>query len=61
MLSIEEVDQIARRPSSLPVSCYMKLNMDMLLGRMWDMMGLVRVFTKKVRLWGWMLWLPRID
>lgn len=48
MLSIEEVDQIARRPQSLPVSCYMALNMSMLLDRMWDMMGLVRVFTKKV-------------
>lgn len=48
ILSIEEVDQIARRPNSLPVSCYMELNMDMLLNRMWDMMGLVRVYTKKV-------------
>lgn len=49
MLSIEEVDEIARRPDSLPVSCYLELNMDMLLTRMWDMMGLVRVYTKKVR------------
>ena len=50
MLSIEEVDEIARRQDSLPVSCSMQLNMDMLLMRMWDMMGLVRVYTKKVRL-----------
>ena len=49
MLSIEEVDEIARRPDSLPVSCYLELNMDMLLARMWHMMGLVRVYTKKVR------------
>ena len=49
MLSIEEVDEIARRQDSLPVSCSMQLNMDMLLMRMWDMMGLVRVYTKKVR------------
>lgn len=48
ILSIEEVDEIARRVNSLPVSCYMELNMDMLLSRMWDMMGLVRVYTKKV-------------
>jgi uncharacterized protein len=47
MLSIEEVDEIARRPYSLPVSCYLELNMDMLLARMWDIMGLVRVYTKK--------------
>ena len=49
MLSIEEVDEIARRPNSLPVSCYLSLNMDMLLARMWSMMGLVRIYTKKVR------------
>ena len=48
MLSIEEVDEIARRPTSLPVSCYLQLNMDMLLSRMWSMMGLVRIYTKKV-------------
>jgi uncharacterized protein len=48
MLSIEEVDEIARRPNSIPVSCYLQLNMDMLLARMWLLMGLVRVYTKKV-------------
>jgi uncharacterized protein len=46
--SIEEVDEIARRPNSIPVSCYMKLNMDGVLERIWNMMGLVRVFTKRV-------------
>ena len=48
MLSIEEVDEIARRPNSLPISCSLSLNMDMLLARTWHMMGLVRVYTKKV-------------
>ena len=46
--SIEEVDEIARRPNSIPVSCYQGLNMDGLLEKIWDMMGLVRVYTKKV-------------
>ncbi|KDD73656.1 hypothetical protein H632_c1958p0, partial [Helicosporidium sp. ATCC 50920] len=46
--SMEEVDEIARRPHSIPISCYQKLNLDGLLERIWDMMGLVRVYTKKV-------------
>ena len=46
--SIEEVDQIARRPMSIPISCYQKLNLDGLLVRLWDEMELVRVYTKKV-------------
>jgi ribosome-interacting GTPase 1 len=45
---MEEVDEIARRPHSIPISCYQKLNFDGLLARIWDMMGLVRVYTKKV-------------
>ena len=46
--SIEEVDEIARRPFSIPISCYHQLNLDGLLEKIWEMMGLVRVFTKKV-------------
>lgn len=36
--SMEEVDEIARRPHSIPISCYQKLNLDGLLERIWDMM-----------------------
>jgi hypothetical protein len=36
--SMEEVDEIARRPHSIPISCYQKLNFDGLLARIWDMM-----------------------
>ena len=36
--SMEEVDEIARRPFSIPISCYQKLNFDGLLARIWDMM-----------------------
>ena len=47
--SIEEVDAIARMPASIPCSASQQLNMDGLLERMWDMMALVRVYTKRVR------------
>lgn len=46
--SMEEVDEIARRPYSVPISCYQDLNTRGLLKSMWDAMGLVRVYTKKV-------------
>ena len=46
--SIEEVDAIARMPDSIPCSASQSLNMDGLLERMWDMMALVRVYTKRV-------------
>lgn len=46
--TIEEVDEIARRPFSVPISCYQNLNIDTLLERMWREMGLVRVYTKRV-------------
>ncbi|KAL6766463.1 hypothetical protein ACKKBG_A36105 [Auxenochlorella protothecoides x Auxenochlorella symbiontica] len=46
--SMEEVDEIARRPFSIPISCYHRLNMDGLLSQIWEMMGLVRAYTKKV-------------
>lgn len=42
MCSMEEVDEIARRPNSIPISCSLKLNMDGLLERIWEMMALVR-------------------
>lgn len=42
MCSMEEVDEIARRPNSIPISCHFKLNMDGLLERIWEMMALVR-------------------
>lgn len=35
---MEEVDEMARRPYSIPISCYHKLNFDGLLARIWDMM-----------------------
>ncbi len=46
-LSLEEVDTIARMPDSLVMSVHLKLNLDYLLQRMWDYMGLQRVYTKR--------------
>lgn len=46
-ISIEEVDRLARTPNSVVVSCNMKLNLDYLLEKTWELLALVRVYTKK--------------
>jgi len=46
-VSIEDVDEIARRPHSVVISCHMGLNMDFLLEKIWEKLALVRVYTKK--------------
>ena len=46
-LSIEEVDELARKPDSVVISLYMKLNIDYMLQKMWEYMGLMRIYTKK--------------
>ena len=46
-LSIEEVDQLARLPDSVVISIYMDLNIDYLLQKMWQYMGLIRIYTKR--------------
>lgn len=46
-LSIEEVDELARKPYSVVISVYMKLNLDYLVHRIWESLGLMRVYTKK--------------
>ncbi|CAK8541569.1 unnamed protein product [Lathyrus sativus] len=43
---IDDVDRLSRQPNSVVISCNLKLNLDRLLSRMWDEMGLVRVYTK---------------
>eukprot|EP01100_Stratorugosa_tubuloviscum_P008809 TRINITY_DN367_c0_g2_i2.p1 TRINITY_DN367_c0_g2~~TRINITY_DN367_c0_g2_i2.p1 ORF type:complete len:404 (+),score=191.05 TRINITY_DN367_c0_g2_i2:124-1335(+) len=47
MLTIEEVDELARRPYSIVISCNLQLNLDRLLEKIWEMLALVRVYTKK--------------
>jgi|JI6StandDraft_1071083.scaffolds.fasta_scaffold150940_2 ribosome-interacting GTPase 1 len=46
-ISMEEVNQIAERPSTVVISCNMKLNFDGLLEHIWEKLDLVRVYTKK--------------
>jgi ribosome-interacting GTPase 1 len=46
-LSIEEVDQLARKPDSVVISIYMMLNIDTMLQMMWKYMGLIRIYTKR--------------
>jgi small GTP-binding protein len=46
-LSIEEVDELARKPDSVVISIYMNLNLDVLLAKMWDYLGLIRIYTKR--------------
>jgi len=47
IVSVEDVDEIARRPDSVVISCHMNLNCDYLLDIMWERLALVRVYTKK--------------
>jgi ribosome-interacting GTPase 1 len=46
-LSIEEVDAMARLPDSVVISIYMDLNIDYLLQKMWQYLGLIRIYTKR--------------
>ncbi|CAI5460991.1 unnamed protein product [Closterium sp. Yama58-4] len=46
VMGIDDVDRLARQPHSVVISANLELNMDHLLARMWEEMGLVRVYTK---------------
>jgi ribosome-interacting GTPase 1 len=48
-ISIEDCDELARRPNSVVISVSLKLNLDYLLEQIWDNLDLVRVYTKKVQ------------
>ena len=39
---MEEVETIAKQPTSIPISCTQELNLDTLLEMLWEQMGLVR-------------------
>jgi len=47
MITVEEVDALAREPHSVVISVRLDLNTEKLLAQMWDYMGLVRIYTKK--------------
>lgn len=46
-LSMEEVEEIAKKPHSIPVSLSLNLNLDNLVKMMWEYLALVRVYTKR--------------
>mmetsp|Transcript_25985 Transcript_25985/g.74537 ORF Transcript_25985/g.74537 Transcript_25985/m.74537 type:complete len:414 (+) Transcript_25985:101-1342(+) len=47
MLSLAQVDEIARQPYSVVISVNKKLNLEGLLERIWQELEIVRVYTKK--------------
>lgn len=46
-ISIEEVDRLTSLETNAALSVHMKLGIDILLEKLWDLLGLVRVYTKK--------------
>lgn len=46
-ITIEEVDELARRDNTAVVSCEMDLNMDSLIATIWHHLDLIRIYTKK--------------
>jgi len=46
-ITMEEVEVLARQPNSIVVSCHLNLNMDRLVAKMWDMLAMVRVYTRR--------------
>lgn len=47
LCSMEHIDALARLPHSLVFNLLPKLNLEFLLAKIWEYMGLVRVYTKK--------------
>ena len=46
-LSIEEIDELARKQDSVVISVHLTLNLEYMLQKMWDYMGLIRIYTKR--------------
>lgn len=46
-VSLEEVDRLARQPNSVVMSCYLNLNLDYVIEKIWDHLCLCRVYTKR--------------
>ncbi|KAF9821818.1 hypothetical protein IEO21_00248 [Rhodonia placenta] len=46
-ISLEQMDKLAHDEHTIVISCEMGLNLDHLIERMWDELGLVKVYTKK--------------
>ena len=46
-ISIEEVEEMVKEETNAVISIHMNLGIDILLEKIWDMLGLVRIYTKK--------------
>ncbi|KAL3317207.1 Developmentally-regulated GTP-binding protein 2 [Cichlidogyrus casuarinus] len=46
-ISLEEVDRLAREPNTVVISCYLKLNLDYIVQRIWQELKLIQIYTKK--------------
>jgi len=46
-ISLEQMDKIARSDNTVVISCELGLNLDYLIERIWDDLGLVKIYTKK--------------
>ncbi|PJF19728.1 Developmentally-regulated gtp-binding protein 2 [Paramicrosporidium saccamoebae] len=46
-IGMEDLDRLAREPNTVVVSCEMNLNLDFLIRRIWEELGLLRLYTKK--------------
>ena len=46
-ISIEDVDAMTADPQNACISVQMKLGIDILMDKLWDQLGLVRVYTKR--------------
>ena len=46
-ITIPEMDKLAREPDSIVISVHLKLNLDYFLEKMWEYMGLIRIYTKR--------------
>ena len=47
MVTVEEMDALARKPHSTVISCNMQLNLDGLLSDVWRCLDLTRIYTRK--------------
>jgi len=45
---LEDVEDLLKQPDTLVLSCKLNLGTEFFLEKMWDYLGLVRVYTKKV-------------
>lgn len=46
-ISIEDVDRLMQQEYNVAISIHMDLGIDILLEKIWDTLGLVRIYTKK--------------